>query len=110
MPLNTSEAYSYAFDDTSNTVDASRTNEVKKDSPSRTDMPSNTSEAPASSNTSHDTLISTAYLGHHKTTATDSAAATTLHATSALTSGSDPISSTTCATINICTSADACRW
>lgn len=102
-----SEAYSYAFDDTSNTVDASRTNEVKKDSPSqRTDMPSNTSEAPASSNTSHDTLISTAYLGHHKTTATDSAAATTLHATSALTSGSDPISSTTCATINICTSAD----
>ncbi len=69
-------------------------------------MPSNTSEAPASSNTSHDTLISTAYLGHHKTTATDSAAATTLHASSVLTSGSDPISSTTCATNNICSSAD----
>jgi hypothetical protein len=69
-------------------------------------MPSNTSKAPASSNASHDMLIPTAFLGYHTTTVTDSAASTAPHATSVLTSASDPIYSTTCATINICTSTD----
>jgi hypothetical protein len=88
-------------------VVASVTNQLDKDSPSHAiDMPSNTSKAPASSNASHDMLISTAFLGYHTTTVTDSAASTAPHTTSVLTSALDPIYSTTCAMINIHTSTD----